>query len=128
MGLKNYTFHVLCSSFYKRALPAILLVFSMFLLSANATAQDRQITGQVLSETGDGLAGASVQVENSTVGTNTDSLGNFALAVPAGARLVVSYVGYTSQTVTIGDRTNVVVVLAAAGSSVLEQVVVVGYG
>jgi len=128
MGLKNYTIHVLRTCFYKRAVPAIFLLFSALIFTVTAAAQDRQITGQVLSDAGDPLSGASVQVENSTTGTNTDSLGNFALTVPAGARLVVSYVGYATQTVAVGDRNNIVIVLAASGSAVLEQVVVVGYG
>lgn len=127
MGIEKYHAYTSGNFHMKRLLRAASLLLFCFFISLQLLAQDRRITGQVLSETGSGLAGASVQVENSTIGTNTDSLGNFAITVPTGARLVVSFVGYAPQTVTVGDQTNITVVLIATGTA-LEQVVVIGYG
>src|ERR1700722_18682044 len=52
-----------------------------------AAPDDERITGKVLSPTGDPLAGASVRIKGSSLGTSTDSTGNFTLNVPDGATL-----------------------------------------
>lgn len=90
-------------------------------------AQEKRITGQVTNPQGEGLAGATVAVRNSAVGINTDTSGRFSLTVPAGARLIVSYVGFVQQEVTVGDQSNLTIVLQPTGAA-LEQVVVIGYG
>lgn len=105
---------------------------SLFLLLLSvlpAQAQNRTLTGQVISGTGGGLAGASVRLKNSaSVGTSTDSAGNFTLNIPQTATLVVSFVGYGSQELAVGpDQTNVVITLQAEGAQ-LNEVVVIGYG
>ncbi len=108
-------------------------IFSLLLLSHTATAkgyfqQERTITGRVVSETGEGLVGASINIKNTTVGTNTDTAGNFTLAVRASATLVVSYVGFGTQEVTVGpDQNNIVITMQSAGAQ-LNEVVVIGYG
>jgi len=109
--------------------------FFLFLMLLNHTAlakgyfqQERTITGRVVSETGEGLSGASVSIKNTATGTNTDSAGNFTLAVRASATLVVSYVGFGTKEVSVGpDQNNVVITLQSAGAQ-LNEVVVIGYG
>lgn len=109
----------------------VLAVFVCFLLffSLPALAQNRTITGQVISGTGQGLSGASVRLKNNpAVGTSTDSLGNFSLSIPQTATLVVSYVGFGNQELTVRpEQTNVVITLQAEGAQ-LNEVVVIGYG
>ncbi|RYZ27008.1 MAG: SusC/RagA family TonB-linked outer membrane protein, partial [Sphingobacteriales bacterium] len=86
------------------------------------------ITGRVLDQDGKPVAGASVQVVGSDVGTNTDANGEFTLQVTnSNAVLSVTYVGYQKQEVTVGDKTNFVIRLAQE-STQLNDVVVVGYG
>ncbi len=90
-------------------------------------AQSRTVTGRVTDDKGTGLAGASVVVKGSTVGTTTNSNGAFSLNVPANARsLVVSYQGYTQQELVIGNRTTVDFSMVLEDKS-LDEVVVVGY-
>lgn len=73
------------------------------------------------------LAGATVQVKGTTVGVTSDLKGLFQINAPAKAELVVSFIGYETQTISVGDRKNITVALREATNS-LEQVVVIGYG
>lgn len=89
---------------------------------------DKTIRGRITDEKGTALAGVSVVVKGTNKGTNTDVDGNFSLTVPEGKTvLVISYVGYQSQEVLVGERGNVSVALIAATGQ-LNDVVVVGYG
>ena len=84
------------------------------------------VTGEVLDSTGEPLIGASVMVKGTTNGVATDIDGKFTLNVNKGATLVVSYVGYKTQEVTVNSD-NLVITLAD-DTAMLEEVVVVGYG
>lgn len=79
------------------------------------------------SATGKPLAGVTVMVRGSTIGTTTNANGEFSLDVPDGAVLQVSYLGYTSKVVNVGGRTNIKIQLSAASTG-LNQLIVVGYG
>lgn len=99
-----------------------------FLFSVSLFAQDRAISGRIVSATGEGLPGASVRVKNTEAGTSTDATGNFSLMVPANATLVISYVGYATQEFAVGaNQTEIVITLQPQGSQ-LNEVVVIGYG
>jgi len=85
------------------------------------------ITGVVTDESGEPLIGAGVVVEGTTVGTITGIDGDYSLTVPADAvNLVFSFIGLSDQTVPIGGRTVIDVVLKE-DSTFLDEVVVVGY-
>jgi TonB-linked SusC/RagA family outer membrane protein len=91
-------------------------------------AQNRSLTGRVIGGDGVGLPGVTVLVKGGTQGTATDVDGRYTLSAPATATtLVYSFVGYTSQEVAIGNRTNIDITLVASTSD-LDEVVVVGYG
>ncbi|MDE6174374.1 MAG: SusC/RagA family TonB-linked outer membrane protein, partial [Duncaniella sp.] len=92
-----------------------------------AFSQNITVTGTVQDEAGDPLIGATVQQKGSGNGIATDVDGRFSLNLPKNATLVVSYVGYTTQTVAVDGRTNLTIVLKE-DSEVLDEVVVVGYG
>ncbi len=92
-----------------------------------AFSQNITVTGTVQDEAGDPLIGATVQQKGSGNGIATDVDGHFKLSLPKNATLVVSYVGYTTQTVAVDGRTNLTIVLKE-DSEVLDEVVVVGYG
>lgn len=85
------------------------------------------ITGKVTDKTGKPIPGATVLIEGSTTGTATDLEGNFSLDVPEGAVLVISFIGYQPQRVTVGSQSFITVILEEDMSS-LDEVVVVGYG
>lgn len=84
------------------------------------------VTGRIVDEKGQGLPGVNVLVKGTNVGTATNADGRYTIEAPAGATLVFSYIGYTSQEVTVGDRTTVDVALAP-DTRALSDVVVVGY-
>ena len=107
-----------------------LLMSFVFLLAFvfNVVAQDRTISGKVTSsEDGSALPGVSVSVKGSTKGATTGSDGTFKISVPANATLNFSFVGFKKQSVAVGTKTTVDVVLASDASEI-EEVVVVGYG
>ncbi|MFD2966381.1 SusC/RagA family TonB-linked outer membrane protein [Sphingobacterium bambusae] len=88
----------------------------------------RKISGVVKSPQGAALVGASVSVQGAkTEGTYTDASGNFVIHAPVNAVLSVSYVGFKSTPVSIGEQTWYEVVLADS-SSMLEEVVVAAMG
>jgi len=91
-------------------------------------AQNRQISGKVTSsDDGSGLPGVSVSIKGTSKGVTTDNAGNYRLSISDGTSLVFSFVGYKSQTISIGNRSVVDVVLTAENQQ-LSEVVVVGYG
>ena len=92
-----------------------------------ADAKDILVKGKVTDEKGEALPGVNVLVKSSKVGTSTDINGDFQLNAPENGTLVFSFVGYKAQEVTIGNSDNISVKLAP-DQSVLDEVVVVGYG
>ncbi len=104
------------------------LAMVLFLGSQDGWAQGRTVTGRVTDATSSGLPGVSVQVKGTQRGTNTDSDGKYSLSnVGDNATLVLSFIGYTSQEIVVGNRSSIDVKLAD-DTKALEEVVVVGYG
>lgn len=86
------------------------------------------LTGEVSDVNGAPVAGAAVTLKGTTIGTLTDLNGRFTLQVPDDAEILsVSFVGYDTQEITIGEQTSFKVVLKEAILG-LEEVVIVGYG
>jgi len=86
------------------------------------------VTGKVTDQDGSPLIGATVLIKSTSTGTVTDIDGNFSLEVPdEDAILVFSYTGYQSQEVPVMGKTLINVVMAQA-VSLLEEIVVTGYG
>lgn len=90
-------------------------------------AVDHKIDGTVTDESGNPLSGVSVQVKGTTQGMITPASGKFSLTVPEDAILSVSFVGYQTQEVAVGNKGNIVIKLKLTASG-LNEVVVVGYG
>jgi len=92
-------------------------------------AQAKTVTGKVTGSDGAPIEGVSVQQKGEKTGTATDATGNFSLSVTSpNASLVVSSLGYETQTIALSGRSNVSVTLLGAAAKELEQVVVIGYG
>ena len=85
-------------------------------------AQQKTITGIIIDETGLPLPGATVVIENTNRGVSTDFDGNFSIDAESGEVLVISFVGYADQLVTVGTEDNYSVSLSP--SNELEEVVV----
>lgn len=105
----------------------LFFLLSMLGLSQQSLAQQRSISGKVIAaDTKEALIGANIQITGTTKGASTNAEGYFTLTVPETAKsLTVSYVGYTTQTVTIGTQSSLVIALES--SNQLNEVVVVGY-
>ena len=86
----------------------------------------KKITG-IISDSQGPVIGASVVEKGTTNGTVTDFDGNFTLNVKPGATLVISYIGYTTQEVAVGNQSNFNITLKE-DNALLDEVVVVGYG
>ncbi len=106
-----------------------MIVF-LCLLTTMGWAQKKQVAGHVYDNLGP-VPGASVVVKGSEttqlVGTITDSNGNFTISAGPEDVLVVTFIGYTTQEVTVGGRTTLQIELLSA-TTTLDDVVVVGYG
>lgn len=84
-----------------------ILFFAAILISGIGLAQTT-VTGTVVdSEVGTGLPGATIVVKGTSDGVSSDFNGSFSISVDSGATLVVSYVGYESQEVVVGESANV---------------------
>lgn len=95
--------------------------------TSNKVLLQAPITGTVNDESGIPLAGVNVLVEGTTRGTLTDFEGNYEIDAERGEILVFSYLGMKSTSFTIGSST-IINVSMEEDSSVLDEVVVVGYG
>src|SRR5688572_7706575 len=88
---------------------SMLLVLAVHTLYAQSSTP---VTGKVTAETGETLPGVSIVVKGTTSGTTTDVEGGFSLPVPqAGAVLVISFIGYTTQELAVKNQTHLDVML-----------------
>ena len=92
----------------------------------NVQQATKKITGTVVDAQGP-VIGASVMEKGTTNGTVTDFDGNFSFNVNPGATIVISYIGYETQEIKVGNQSNINITLSE-DDAVLEEVVVVGYG
>lgn len=109
----------------KQTILTLLLVMCSLALNA----QGLQIKGVVTSaDDGQMLPGVSVVVKGTTMGTMTDQNGYYSLNnVPANSTLVFSFVGMKTKEVLVTES-NTVNVNLASDVSVIDEVVVIGYG
>jgi TonB-linked SusC/RagA family outer membrane protein len=109
--------HLLKRGFLTAVLILVCLMSSM--------AQNRNITGKVISsEDSEGIPGVTVQVPGTTIGGITDIDGNFVVSVSnEDKKLRFSYIGFTTQVVTIGERTIIDISLTPDQTELAEVVV-----
>ena len=89
--------------------------------------QTKKVTGTIVDAAGEPVVGATVLQEGTSNGTVTDIDGNFTLEVPSNATIVVSFVGYSSQRVSVKGQNTLNITLQEDAQS-LDELVVVGYG
>lgn len=107
-----------------------LLLSLMLMLGfcAQVWAQDRVVSGKVTSsEDGSALPGVSIAVKGTTRGVQTDANGIYKVSVPNNATLTISFIGFESQSIAVGNRTTLDVKLVSSAKE-LSEVVVTGYG
>ena len=113
----------------KTATTALVAVLFLLFASADLALAQQEVSGTV-TDAADGqpIPGVNIVVQGTTTGTTTDIQGQYSLTVPGpDAALVFSFVGYQSQTVTVGDQSTIDVQLQEDVAA-LDEVVVVGYG
>lgn len=116
-------------------LKILILCFLLLYTTVGYTAEltksefeaDVTITGRVIDETGEGIPGVTVLIEGHGSGTVTDIDGTYTINAPEDAQLTFSYVGFESQTVAIGNQSEINITLIMDTAS-LDEVVVIGYG
>lgn len=104
-----------------------MLTLLLVLVVQISFAQEKTVTGTVSDEQGLPLPGVNVIVQGTNNGVQTDFDGNYDISVAPGEQLVFSYVGFATQTITIGGK-NVYDVVLDVDNAALDEVVVVGYG
>lgn len=107
----------------------LLLLTALFLYNAVLHAQGITVTGSATDESGARLIGVTVAVKGTNQGTSTDLNGNYSIDVsdPEGATLVYSYIGYRTIEILVSGQT-VINVMMVEDISLLDEVIVVGYG
>jgi TonB-linked SusC/RagA family outer membrane protein len=88
---------------------------------------DVTITGTVRDQNGEPIPGATISVPGTTIGTATDMDGRYSITVPEGVNLVFSFIGFESQTITLGNQ-RIIDITLMESTAALDEVVVVGYG
>lgn len=87
----------------------------------------KKVTGIVRDQNGEPIIGANVVEKGTTNGTITDVDGRFSLDVYSKGTLLVSYIGFTSRELVIGNQSSIEVQLKE-DTEALDEVVVIGYG
>lgn len=109
-----------------RSIRLIASIFCTACLSLSALAQT--VTGRITGAEDEPLPGVSILIKGTNQGTTTDNTGKYSLKIPnANATLVVSFIGYVRQEVSVAGRSAVNIKLEIDDKS-LQEVVVVGYG
>ncbi|MGW9684888.1 SusC/RagA family TonB-linked outer membrane protein [Flagellimonas sp. 2504JD1-5] len=107
----------------------VKLVFLLtFVICGAISAQNIKVTGNVTdADTGIPIPGASVIEQGTNNGVAADFDGNYEITVASSASLVISSIGFVSQTISLNGRTTINVSLSPDVSQ-LDEVVVVGFG
>ncbi len=111
-----------------KLLARFLLIAILFCGITTTFAQQRSVSGTVTAEEEGALPGVNILVKGTTQGTVTDIDGNYRISIPGDdATLMFSAVGYVSQEIAVGNRSEVNVVMPT-DIQALEEIVVVGFG
>ena len=111
---------------FKSLQKPLMALFLLCLFPLGAMAQSL-VKGTVKDVAGEPIIGASVKVQGAKTGAITDFNGDFSVQADNNATLVISYIGYTTETVKVNGRNNIQVTLNEDAQT-LNDVVVIGYG
>lgn len=106
-----------------------ILSFSSFYAQAQGTTREITVSGVVTDNEGHALIGATVATPDGRKGVSTDVNGAYKITLDTmQGVLEFSYLGYKSQSLVVGKRTKLDVVLSPDESLAINEVVVIGYG
>jgi TonB-dependent starch-binding outer membrane protein SusC len=109
--------------FYRSLGVAALVLFAC----VTSYAQRQQVSGTVKDVSGTPMPGVNIVLKGTTSGTSTDSDGKFAVQASPEDILVVSFIGYTSQEIPVGNQTTFDITINE-DLTTLSEIVVIGYG
>jgi TonB-linked SusC/RagA family outer membrane protein len=114
---------------YVVVLACLLACLPGWVVAQNASSAQRMTLRGTVTDAADGspVIGASILIKSTASGTMTDVNGSFSLDVAAGDVLVITFIGYVTSEVTVGNRSTIDIPLQVNSTS-LEEVVVVGFG
>jgi TonB-dependent starch-binding outer membrane protein SusC len=110
-----------------RGFPKVASVFLLLLISFAATAQSKVISGTITDVQGSPMPGVNVVIKGTTTGATTNINGVYTLEATDDAVLVVSFIGFKTQEIRVGNLTKIDLKLEEDVAT-LEEIVVVGYG
>ena len=110
----------------KYKMKKLITLLSIIFLVVSVAFSQRDVSGTVQDEGGNPIPGASVIVAGTTNGTVTDIDGNFSISASSDDQLEVSFVGYETQTISVGSQARVVITLSES-TEFLDEIVVSGY-
>ena len=110
------------------SLVAVLILLAAHTAPATAQQKAQTVSGTVLDPDGNPLIGATVVVVKGTQGTVTDAKGKFTIKAKSSDSLQISYLGYKTETLNVGSRTNFTVRMEKDSSTDIDEIVVIGYG
>ncbi len=119
---RNYLFRIV-----RRESKMLLFALFLFLCGTMYAQEMRTVTGRVVDNVGSPVIGAAVMVQGTSTGTVTDVDGRYSLQVPPDATLVVSFIGYDTETQVVTDQSEVNFTLFDELNE-LEELMVIGYG
>ncbi|MDR0573318.1 MAG: TonB-dependent receptor [Tannerella sp.] len=99
----------------------------IIIVAAPETVPGRRYSGTVIDDKSEAVIGASIAIKGSTTGTATDVNGRFSINAPVGSTLLVSYIGFTSKELKLGNSQELQIIISE-DNKLLDEVVVVGYG
>ena len=110
-----------------KVLRLVLLCLTL-MIALPALAQEIQVKGRVIDEKGEAVIGAAVKVKESTKGALTDLDGNFIVSAPRKGHLIISFMGFKSQTIDLSTSKLPLKITLQEEAQSLKEVVIVGYG
>ncbi len=112
---------------YQKYVSQVLLTLILSITMLTVSGQNIKISGRVTDAKGQGIPMASVLIKGTKTGTATNESGNYTIAAKGGDVLVISYTGFITQQITVGNQSTLNITLAEDTKG-LDEVVVVGYG
>ena len=104
---------------------SVILTLLLALVVQISFAQNKNVSGTVSDNNGLPLPGATIVIEGTSTGVSTDFDGNYSISVSVGDVLVFSYVGYATQSQTVGANNTINVSMAP--DNALEEVIIEAY-